>query len=95
MGIFVDKKVINLSNVENRDVKDKVYENVRHNDSYCYWYVCGELKPISEVKNQNNIKYYPDHDKKYVYEIGDDIVSDYLMEYDLKIGEEVIFLCSW
>ena len=92
MGIFVNKKVIELSNIESKEVRDKVYEDIRHNDSYTNWYVCDPLKHISEVKNEENIRRYPGDNGDYVYEIGDDIVSDFLLEHGLKMGEQVIFL---
>ena len=95
MGIFVNKKVIELSNVPDEKIRKIVYDEISHNNSYCNWYVCDELKPISEVKNQENILRYPNDNGDYVYEIGDDIVSDFLLENGLKMGEQVIFLCSW
>ena len=95
MGIFVKEKVINLSNVENEDIRKKVYDEINHNNSYTSWYVCDGLKHISEVKNLDNIREYPNHNKDYVYEIGDDIVSDFLLENGCKMGEKVIFLCAW
>lgn len=94
--IFVDKKVIDASSIDNNKVRELIYEKVYNNRSYCKWYVCDPLKHISEVKNMDNIRRYPDEeDSDFVYETGDDPVSDFLLENGVKMGEQVIFLCGW
>jgi hypothetical protein len=95
MGIFVEKRVINISSIP-EDQRAKIFrDKCFHNNSYCTIYVCGELKHISEVVNEDNILKYPGHNEDFVYERGDDPVSDILLDNGAKMGEEIILLCGW
>ena len=101
-SIFVNKKVVdiqyNVSDDFYKMVKDHIKEQgVSHgNHSYINYFICGESKPMDEVKDVNNIVIDPDDpDSDYVYERGDDPISDYLMDNGCKMGEEVIILLWW
>jgi len=80
-----------------KKVKDKVYNDARErgygNNSYIYYYVCDSYKPVSEVKDVNNIVI--EDNNGYCYENGDDIISDWFLEQGIKPGEEVLFKIWW
>lgn len=96
-SIFVNKRVVDVQYNVDDDFSELVMEyakrRVNHNNSYFNFYVCDSLKPISEVKDKNNIITAPNSD--YVYERGDDPISDYLLDNGAKYGEEIIFLIWW
>ena len=69
-------------------------------NTYCKWYPCdGYFKPISEVKDISNIVYYEESDKDnpnaYVYEIGDEPISDWLLKEGFTPQDEIVFLVWW
>lgn len=101
-SIFVDKRVVDMQYGVSEDFKNLLMDYVRErggprsNNSYISYYVCGEVKPMDEVKNKDNIVIDPeDPNAEYVYERGDDPISDYLMDNGCKMGEEIIILIWW
>lgn len=79
-----------------RAVTNKVYNDARErgysNNSYIYYYVCEEYKPIKDVKVTNNIVI---QEGQYCYEKGDDVISDWLLDEGLKPGTKVLFRVWW
>lgn len=99
-SIFINKRVIdaqyNIDEKAKKMIMEYAKERVRSNHSYFNFYVCDELKNISEVKDKNNIIVDPDDpNSEYVCEKGDSPISDYLLENGAKYGEEIIFLIWW
>lgn len=96
-SIFVNKRVIDVTNIPDEKIKELMYEknSGRSNRSYYTYYVCGELKHISKAKDPSSVIRYPNHSPDYIYERGDDPISDYLMDNGANLGEEIIILINW
>mgnify|MGYP003405384345 CR=1 FL=1 len=84
---FIDLPELNLK---------KLYEKMYHCGGSCSWYPGdGFFKPLSEVKNINNILFLGKENintpNVYVYEKGDDIIGDFIMDkFKIKLCEEVL-----
>lgn len=82
-------------NLPAQDLK-KLQEKINHCGGTCNWYPGdGFFKPLSEVKNINNIMFLKgdtiDTPKVYVYEKGDDIIGDFIMDnFKVKLCEEIL-----
>ena len=99
-NIFIKNRVIDIQNDVSEKFRNLVMkyaeDRIRGNRSYFSYYVPYELKPLDEVINKNNIVIDPkDPESDYVYERGDDPITDYLLENGCKFGEEIIFLIWW
>ncbi len=99
-SIFINKRVIDVQYNIDKDAYKLIMEyaksRVRGNKSYFSYYVPSECKHISEVKDTNNIIIDPnDPNDEYVYERGDDPITDYLLDNGVHFGEEIIFLIWW
>jgi len=97
---LVKAKIIKLNRINNEQVKNLIYDSARHNNSYVNYYICdGYYKPLSEHKEPEKAIFYEDKNKldkhPYAYEIGDDIVSDWLLSEGFCTKDEIIFLVSW
>ncbi len=97
--LFINTRVIDVSNIRDTNIRDIIYKyaenRVRSNNSYFKYYVCDTAKHISEVKDINNIIRFPNHNPDYVYERGDDPISDFLLDNGAKLSESLIFLINW
>lgn len=100
-SIFLDKRVVDMQRGTSREFQQLLMDYVRErggprsNNSYISYYVCGELKHISKAKDPSSVIRYPNHSPDYIYERGDDPISDYLMDNGAKLGEEIIILIWW
>ena len=88
-------KVINAYDFP-EEFQDELYKKKCHCGGSCSWYP-GEafFKPLSEVKDINNILFLPSETKDtpdvYVYEKGDDVIGDWLMDnHGVGLCEEIL-----
>lgn len=54
----------------------------------------GYFKPLEEVRDTNNILRWG-NEKCYVYEIGDDLITDWLMSQGAELCEDILILIDW
>ncbi len=85
-----------------KEIRDALSDKLdgKGQNSYINYYPGdGYFKPLSEVKNMENILFYGkdtiDSPDVYVYEKGDDIAGDYFMEKGAKLCEDVLILINW
>lgn len=97
-NIFTNKRVIDVTDISDESIQKMLYDSPfgnGNNNSYFKFHVCDQLKHISKAKDPSNVVRFPKHNPDYVYEKGDDPISDYFMENGAKLGEELIILINW
>jgi hypothetical protein len=82
------------------DVKRKIFNDASGQNTYDKYYPCdGWFKPKNKVSDESKIVYQSESDRDkenaYVYEIGDDIISDWLLSKGFTPNDEIIFLVWW
>lgn len=82
------------------NVKDAIFELGNHNNSYRKYYPGdGHYKPLSEHKDPSKAIFYVENEKSkkdpYAYELGSDIISDWLFNEGFGPRDEILFLIWW
>ena len=83
-----------------KTTKQIIMEKAGGQNTWVKWYPCdGYFKPLSEVKDTSKIVYFEEADKDntnaYVYEIGDEEVTDWLLNEGFTVNDEIVFLVWW
>lgn len=84
-----------------KDVKDAIFEKRRGGqNSYFRYYMMDDLvKPLSEHKDPSKAVFYDEKSKNdknpYAYEIGTNIITDWLLSEGFAPNAEIIFLIWW
>lgn len=74
-------------------IRDIARDRGYHNNSYLEYEVWDHAKPIVEVKDPKNILIT--FDDEYVYERGDDIIVDWLIDNGANENDCVLFKIWW
>lgn len=77
-----------------QEFQNKIAEKMNHCGGHCHWYPGdGFFKPESEVRDRTKILRYNGAAEGYIYEVGDDPISDWLMKnHKIKLIEEVLII---
>ncbi len=79
-----------------KTTKQIIMEKAGGQNTWIKWYPCdGYFKPLSEVNDESKVIYFDDNDDDYVYEIGDEPVSDWLLTEGFTVNDEIVFLVWW
>lgn len=82
------------------DVKSKIFSGSRGQNTYKKYYPGdGFYKPLSDHKDPSKAIFFEEKDKNqknpYAYEIGSDLVSDWLFSEGFKPNDKILFLIWW
>lgn len=89
-------KVYDISDFPSH-LREEINKKIWHCGGSCKWYPGdGHFKPLNEVKDMSKIHFYKSETINtkdvYVYEMGDDLVGDFLMEQGAKLCEEIVII---